>query len=77
MDTAVNRHQSQHADSSATAESTTLNQRQLADLSRDDASAGCMMGIALALIVLFGLLMAGATVYFTMMTPTASLPSVK
>jgi fatty acid desaturase len=77
MDTAVNRHQSQSADTSATADATTLDQRQLADLSRDDASAGCMMGIALVLIVLFGLLMAGATLYFTMMTPTASLPSVK
>jgi uncharacterized protein (DUF983 family) len=77
MDTAVNRHQSQPADPSATADATTLSQQQLADLSRDDASAGCMMGIAVALIVLFGLLMAGATLYFTMMTPTASLPSVK
>ena len=77
MDTAVNRHQSQPSEPSATADSTTLSQQQLADLSRDDASAGCMMGIALALIVLFGLLMAGTTVYFTMMTPTASLPSVK
>jgi uncharacterized protein (DUF983 family) len=74
MDTAVNRHQSQPGDHPATTTATTLDQRQLADLSRDDASAGCMMGIALALIVLFGLLMAGTTVYFTMMTPTASLP---
>lgn len=77
MDTAVNRHQSQPAEPSAPADSATLSQRQLAELSRDDASAGCMMGIALAMIVLFGLLMAGATLYFTTMTPTASLPSVK
>jgi hypothetical protein len=53
-----------------------LSQAQLTALSQDDASAGCMMGIALALIVLFGLLMAGVTIYFTMITPTASLPSV-
>ena len=53
-----------------------LSRAQLTELSQDDASAGCMMGIALALIVLFGLLMAGVTIYFTMMTPTASLPSV-
>jgi hypothetical protein len=35
-----------------------------------------MMGIALVMIVLFGLLMAAVTIYFTMITPTASLPSV-
>lgn len=61
MDTAVNRHQSQPEASSAAAGSTTLTRRQLAALSQDDANAGCMMGIALALVLLFGLLMAGAT----------------
>ena len=32
-------------------------------LSGDDASAGCLMGIVLVLILLFGLLMAGATLW--------------
>lgn len=76
MDSAVNRHQSQPPAAGGTPGEPGLSQAQLRALSQDDASAGCMMGIALALIVLFGLLMAGVTIYFTMITPTASLPSV-
>ncbi|NBX29016.1 DUF983 domain-containing protein [bacterium] len=76
MDSAVNRHQSQPLAAGATPDSAGLSRAQLKELSQDDASAGCMMGIALVLIVLFGLLMAGVTIYFTMITPTASLPSV-
>lgn len=37
----------------------------LAALTRDDASAGCLMGAALAAILLFGLGMAAVTVYFS------------
>jgi uncharacterized protein (DUF983 family) len=36
-----------------------------AALARDDASAGCLMGAALAAILLFGLGMAAVTVYFS------------
>jgi len=53
LDSSVNRHQSggQPADPAA--------------LARDDASAGCLMGAALAAILLFGLGMAAVTVFFS------------
>jgi hypothetical protein len=38
--------------------------RELEALSGDDARAGCLMGIVLVLIILFGLLMAAATLWF-------------
>lgn len=38
--------------------------RELKALSGDDARAGCLMGIVLVLIILFGLLMAAATLWF-------------
>ena len=76
MDSAVNRHQSQPLAPAVSQADGGLSRAQLKELSQDDASAGCMMGIALVLIVLFGLLMAAVTIYFTMITPTASLPSV-
>ena len=38
--------------------------RELRALSGDDARAGCLMGIVLVLIILFGLLMAAATLWF-------------
>lgn len=41
-----------------------LSTRKLASLASDDGRAGCAMGIALALILLFGLGMAAVTLYF-------------
>lgn len=38
--------------------------RELRALSGDDARAGCLMGVVLVLIILFGLLMAAATLWF-------------
>lgn len=38
--------------------------RELKALSGDDARAGCLMGIVLVLIILFGLMMAAATLWF-------------
>jgi len=38
--------------------------RELRALSGDDARAGCLMGVVLTLIILFGILMAGATLWF-------------
>lgn len=38
--------------------------RELKALSGDDARAGCLMGVVLVLIILFGLLMAAATLWF-------------
>jgi len=37
---------------------------QLRELTGDDARAGCLMGIVLVLIIVFGILMAGVTVWF-------------
>ncbi|MFM8379573.1 MAG: hypothetical protein ACKOB1_09650 [Planctomycetia bacterium] len=37
---------------------------ELTALTADDARAGCLMGIVLVLIILFGLLMAAATLWF-------------
>ncbi len=42
-----------------------LTRRKLAALASDDGRAGCAMGVALALILLFGLGMAGVTLLFT------------
>lgn len=53
LDSAVNRHQGRHEAA------------DLAALTSDDASAGCLMGAALAAILLFGLGMAAVTVYFS------------
>jgi uncharacterized protein (DUF983 family) len=62
LDGAVNRHQSQpagEADGSAVAEA-----GRLAGLKADDASAGCMMGVTLVMIIAFGLLMAVVSLYY-------------
>jgi len=62
LDGAVNRHQSEpagEADGSAAAEA-----GRLARLKADDASAGCMMGVALVMIIAFGLLMAVVSLHF-------------
>jgi len=58
LDASVNRHQG-HDDARADGS------RSLADLGADDARAGCMMGAAVALVMLFGLAMAVATLVFS------------
>jgi uncharacterized protein (DUF983 family) len=67
LDAAVNRHQSAARPAAPTGDPVTpvgLDADELARLRADDGSAGCVMGIALAAILLFGLAMAGATLYF-------------
>lgn len=41
-----------------------LSERHLSHLKADDGNAGCAMGVVLALILLFGLMMAGVTLFF-------------
>jgi hypothetical protein len=65
LDTSVNRYQSSAAAAVSTdshAAGKGLSQEHLAGLATDDGNAGCMMGIVMALILAFGLLMAGATI---------------
>lgn len=57
LDTAVNRHQAEPAGAAGGPE--------IADLSADDATAGCLMGVVLCLIILFGLSMAAVTLVFS------------
>jgi hypothetical protein len=52
----------------------TLSKRKLASLASDDGRAGCAMGMALALILLFGLGMAAVTLYFAATTSTQMEP---
>lgn len=61
LDGSVNRHQQQAADAT---EDANRDQDHLAALTSDDGRAGCAMGIALALILLFGLGMAVVTILF-------------
>lgn len=67
LDGSVNRHQ-QHAgtDSGTSVE---VDQAHLAALAADDGRAGCAMGVALVLILLFGLGMAAVTILFTIGDP--------
>lgn len=65
LDTSVNRYQSSAAAAVSADSHTTgagLSQEHLAGLATDDGNAGCMMGIVMALILAFGLLMAGVTI---------------
>lgn len=48
-----------------------LNHRHLANLKADDGNAGCVMGVALAMILFFGLLMGGVTLYFVTSQPVS------
>ena len=48
-----------------------LNLQHLTHLKADDGNAGCMMGVALAMILLFGLLMGGVTLYFVTSQPAS------
>lgn len=62
IDASVNRGQTQASGGPSTGMSPTT--RDLAALSSDDARAGCLMGVVLVLIILFGLGMAAATLSF-------------
>ncbi len=48
-----------------------LTLQHLTHLKADDGNAGCMMGVALAMILLFGLLMGGVTLYFITSQPAS------
>lgn len=48
-----------------------LTERHLTRLKADDGSAGCVLGVGLALILLFGLLMAGVTLSFVTAQPAS------
>ena len=62
IDASVNSRQTQASGEPAVG--TAAAARDLAALSSDDARAGCLMGIVLVLIILFGLGMAAATLVF-------------
>ncbi len=51
-----------------------LSKGKLASLASDDGRAGCAMGMALAMILLFGLGMAAVTLYFAATTSTQMEP---
>lgn len=61
LDASVNRQQSQP---DGGGDAGALTRDQLASLTSDDARAGCLMGFVLVLIILFGLGMAAATLFF-------------
>lgn len=66
LDSSVNRDQARGTEEpvAGDAAASTLSHRKLASLASDDGRAGCAMGMALALILLFGLGMAAVTLYF-------------
>lgn len=65
IDAAVNRDQATWTDAAPLdPDGLPLSEEQLAAHSSDDASAGCAMGVALVLVLLFGLAMAIATIVF-------------
>ena len=66
LDSTVNQDQARSADEAGDGAdpAPTLSEHQLASLASDDGRAGCVMGMALALILLFGLGMAAVTLYF-------------
>ena len=69
LDNSVNTHQSSCDASISPHEGSHgpgLSVGHLSRLKADDGNAGCMMGIVLALIMAFGLLMGGVTLYFAM-----------
>jgi len=69
LDCSVNRHQARDEQTAtvdpAVESADSLGTRRLAALASDDGRAGCAMGVALALILLFGLGMALVTLVFT------------
>jgi hypothetical protein len=67
LDSSVNHNQA-HGPEDADADpasASALSTRKLASLASDDGRAGCAMGVALALILLFGIGMAAVTLSFT------------
>jgi hypothetical protein len=66
LDSSVNQDQARSAEETAAGATptATLTSRKLASLASDDGRAGCAMGMALALILLFGLGMAAVTLSF-------------
>jgi hypothetical protein len=69
MDHSVNRHQSAADLADDPAAGAGLSERHLARLRVDDGRAGCMMGVVLAIILVFGLVMGGVTLFFAMQQP--------
>ncbi len=70
LDGSVNRHQQQSG--AMAGPSIDADREQLAALTADDGRAGCAMGVALALILLFGLGMAAVTVIATLGEPAGT-----
>ena len=66
LDSSVNQDQARSAEEAHTGSTptATLSKGKLASLASDDGRAGCAMGMALAMILLFGLGMAAVTLYF-------------
>lgn len=74
LDNSVNANQSPGAAMAADAHAgkeAGLNLEHLTHLKADDGNAGCVMGVALAMILLFGLLMGGLTLYFVVSQPAS------
>ncbi len=76
LDSSVNQDQARSAEETAAGHTPTaeLTSRKLASLASDDGRAGCAMGMALALILLFGLGMAAVTLYFAATNTTQMEP---
>ena len=76
LDSSVNQDQARSAEEihTGSAPTATLSKGKLASLASDDGRAGCAMGVALALILLFGLGMAAVTLYFATTTSTQMEP---
>ncbi len=70
LDGSVNRNQQQSGEMMDP--SIDSDREKLAALTADDGRAGCAMGVALALILLFGLGMAAVTIIFTLGDPAGS-----
>jgi hypothetical protein len=76
LDSSVNQDQARSTEEAAAGATPTaaLTSRKLASLASDDGRAGCAMGMALAMILLFGLGMAAVTLSFTATTSTQMEP---
>lgn len=75
LDSSVNARQARQTSSGAEPADTGAmpTASDLASLSGDDARAGCLMGIVIALIILFGIAMAAATLWFAADAPDDAL----
>lgn len=76
LDSSVNQDQASSVEETAAGAtpSAVLTSGKLSSLASDDGRAGCAMGLALALILLFGLGMAAVTLYFAATTSTQMDP---